>query len=111
MKAYRIKQCGLGYTIEYGLTKEVAIKLFRQGIEETMESFKDVLVSEDKFKQVVVEDFLGTETIKIIKYPYIIEKENENLMCNIVCNDFLEENKDTTMSVKVILEKIDIIEE
>lgn len=51
MKAYRIKQCGLEHTIKYGLTKEVAIKLFKESIEKTIEKYEEMLISEDKFKR------------------------------------------------------------
>ena len=112
MKAYRIKQCGLEYTIKYGLTKEVATKLFRQAIEEGIEKYEGMLISEDKFNnniQDAIKEFTDEEVIEV-KYPYVITKENNNIHGYILCNNFLLEDN-PPIYVKVILEEIDIVEE
>lgn len=112
MKTYKITQCGLEHTTKYGLTKEVAIKLFRQGIEETIEKYEEMLISEDKFNnniQDVIEEFIDEEIIEV-KYPYVITKENENFIGYIPCDKFLFEDNQP-IYVKVILEEIDIVEE
>ena len=112
MKAYRIKQCGLEHTIKYGLTKEVAIKLFKESIEETIEKYEEMLISEDKFNnniQDVIKEFIYEEVIEV-KYPYVITKENGNIYGYIPCGKFLFEDNQP-IYIKVILEEIDIIEE
>ena len=112
MKAYRIKQCGLEHTTKYGLTKEVAIKLFKESIEEIIEKYEEMLISEDKFNnniQDAIKEFIDEEVIEV-KYPYVITKENENFIGYILWDKFLFEDNQP-IYVKVILDEIDIIEE
>ena len=112
MKAYKITQCGLEHTTKYGLTKEVATKLFRQGIEESIEKYEEMLISEDKFNnniQDAIKEFADEEVIEV-KHPYVITKRNKNLIGYIPCGKFLFEDNQP-IYVKVILEEIDIVEE
>ena len=112
MKAYRIIQCGLEHTIKYGLTKEVATKLFRQAIEESIEEYEEILISKDKFNNNIkdaIKEFTDEEVIEV-KYPYVITKENDKIYGYILCDKFLLEDN-SPIYVKVILEEIDIIEE
>ena len=111
MKAYRIKQCGLEHTTKYGLTKEVAIKLFKESIEESIEKYEEMLISEDKFNNNVkdaIKEFIDEEVIEV-KHPYVITKENDNIYGYILCGKFLCEDNQP-IYIKVILEEIDIIE-
>ena len=84
MKAYRIKTTSLNFQddITYGLTKKVAVKLFKQKTKEIAECHKDDWISEEDFEKEISEIKAETKEsfnkiVKEINYPYVILKGNE----------------------------------